>query len=103
MSTQLSAFDGICFIDNAQSINSGYAYTSNERPSHLAIGEAAELCSVKADTVSKWIKRGIQVVDAQVECLAEGPDGVFLFLVRGKAAAATEGQHGGAEAGLSRV
>ena len=39
-------------------INSGYVQTPNSKSQHLTTGEAAELCSVKPDTVLKWIKKG---------------------------------------------
>jgi len=41
-----------------ETISSAYAQAPNYESRHLTTGEAAGLCSVKPDTVLKWIKKG---------------------------------------------
>ena len=41
-----------------KTINPGYVHMPTNKSQHLTTGEAAGLCSVKPDTVLKWIKKG---------------------------------------------
>lgn len=53
-----TALNELQSMDEMNPINPGHVVMLTNQPRQLTTGQAADLCSVKPDTVLKWIKRG---------------------------------------------